>query len=274
MENKEYKIVGLPSIKDPRWYLLSFLGVFISIVMNLPNFTQHLYQLVILIGSAIVLDFLILVFFKRIIMFPLSSMISCLGPFLFCEVSYDFVYVIMGALIVFSKHIVSYSNKHIFNPNNFAIVFSVLLFSEYATTVAGRWGESGYFLSLIYFLGIGVALYAKRINLVISYVLFFIFFSYIQSAMVNVNFEQLLFPMKGFSFALFIFYMITDPKTSPNNTKKQILFGITIALIEVIFRYLSYKSAPFFSLFLTILIWFYIDEYRSKRLLNHKKIVD
>jgi len=46
-----------------------------------------------------------------------------------------------------------------------------------------------------------------------------------------------LLPLTGAPMHLFVFYMLTDPKTSPDSRKFQVMSAISVAFLDTIFRH-------------------------------------
>jgi enediyne biosynthesis protein E5 len=57
-------------------------------------------------------------------------------------------------------------------------------------------------------------------------------------------------PITGPMYQLFIFFMITDPKTTVRTKRGQILVVIAVAAVESVFRLNHAVYAPFYALFL------------------------
>jgi hypothetical protein len=55
----------------------------------------------------------------------------------------------------------------------------------------------------------------------------------------------------GAAFQLFIFFMITDPRTTPGTRTGRIAYAMTVAGFDHLFRMLRNRNAPFFALFVT-----------------------
>jgi len=58
----------------------------------------------------------------------------------------------------------------------------------------------------------------------------------------------LLTPMTGFAFIVFSFYMITDPATTPNTRKGQIMFGLSTAAVYGLLSWTGIVFGTFFAL--------------------------
>jgi hypothetical protein len=57
-------------------------------------------------------------------------------------------------------------------------------------------------------------------------------------------------PITGPMYQLFIFFMITDPKTTVGPKWAQSVVVIVIAAVETIFRLMQFVYAPFYALFI------------------------
>ena len=57
-------------------------------------------------------------------------------------------------------------------------------------------------------------------------------------------------PITGPEYQLFIFFMITDPKTTVKSRKGQCVVAFSIALVELVMRLDQVIYAPFYALFL------------------------
>ena len=56
-------------------------------------------------------------------------------------------------------------------------------------------------------------------------------------------------PMTGAEFALFTFSMLPDPKTSPPTPRGRIAWGLSIAVMDGVLRYLEVRYSMFYALF-------------------------
>ena len=57
-------------------------------------------------------------------------------------------------------------------------------------------------------------------------------------------------PLTGPMYQLFIFFMITDPKTTVRNRTAQCVVAFLIALVEMLLRLSQIVYAPFYALFM------------------------
>jgi hypothetical protein len=128
--------------------------------------------------------------------------------------------------------------RHIFNPSNFAVSLTLLLFPwvggappyQFVENVSGGWDV---FLPLLVFTT-GSVLNTKftgRIPLVCAWVASFVVQALVRSAINGTPWEAGLAPMTGLAFVLYTFYMITDPGTTPDQPWSQAAFGAGVAFV-------------------------------------------
>ena len=56
-------------------------------------------------------------------------------------------------------------------------------------------------------------------------------------------------PVTGPMYQLFIFFMITDPKTTVRSFRGQCLVAFLVAVVEAGFRLMQFVHAPYYALF-------------------------
>lgn len=238
-----------PHKSDARWALLIFQIAFIFYALNFPSFKRVPEQFFICLFTCLTLDSLFL-YIKKIAIIPLSGVISSLGAFLLADSITLWAYFLMAVLTISSKHLLRGPSGHFFNPNNFALIVCILFFEEDITVVAASWGGDPIWPVLIALLGVGVCIAAKKITLAFSYIFTFSLGAYLRSSFAGIPLIIALGPATGAAFQLFVFYMITDPKTTPSERRYQALFGLALGMIDALFRYNENKYAPFLALFI------------------------
>ena len=126
----------------------------------------------------------------------------------------------------------------------------VLCMSDLAFVNLSQW--YGFAPLFIYFLAVGsfITFYANKIILSYSYLMTIITLRYLMSYFVDLPVGYLVGTAVAFNNYVFAFHMITDPKTSPSSWRGQIAFGIFIAFLDFIFRYMEIVFAPFLALFI------------------------
>jgi hypothetical protein len=143
--------------------------------------------------------------------------------------------------------------RHFMNPSNFgmALCFNVLPWTNtipYAFTE--RFGAFWDWVVFAVLVMLGTRLnlmFTARLWLIGSWLIGFVAQAALRSALGTSHFPAELMMMTGPAFALFTFYMITDPQTSPLPRRSQIVYGLSIAATYGILMALHVVFAIFFS---------------------------
>lgn len=126
--------------------------------------------------------------------------------------------------------------RHFFNPSNFGITLTLLLFPVVGIAppyqFTERFGGAGDWVLPCVIIASGTFLNAKftgRLPLIASWLSGFALQACARSLLFGTPLVAALTPMTGVAFILFTFYMVTDPATSPARTRGQVLFGTGVA---------------------------------------------
>jgi Na+-transporting NADH:ubiquinone oxidoreductase subunit NqrB len=176
-------------------------------------------------------------------------------------------YAICAAVSIMSKYVLRVRGRHIWNPSNFGI--SVLLFLA-PETVAGlsiQWGNYLLPMLVIWILGSVIIARLHRFNITGTYVACFIAFAFLRSYITGSPWQSEVAPLTGPMYQLFIFFMITDPKTTVRSRKWQCIVVAMVAFVEMILRLSHVVYAPFYALFLVgpaaLLVEMWLDSRRA-----------
>ena len=159
-------------------------------------------------------------------------------------------FALCSLLSITSKYAIRYKDRHVFNPSNFGICAMLFLAPWAVAPLSVQWGN--YLLPMIVIWIIGsITIYRlHRFHICLTYVLSFIGFAALRSAITGDMFLAELAPITGPMYQLFIFFMITDPRTTVSSRNGQILVAFLIALVEFFFRLGESVYAPFYALFI------------------------
>ena len=239
-----------PSFKDPRCMLAVALTLWTVLGQTAFYFNRNPLQLGLAVGSACLLDFLLLAFSSRQLSLPLSAYITALSVGLLVE-SYDWrVYVVVPAWSILSKYLLRDRTWHFFNPSNFGIVM-VLFFGHGIASVApgSQWGADYRVAAAILCLGLLMMLRLKRLELALAWLGGYVLMSLLRMALGQGGLVFALGPMTGAEFALFTFSMLPDPRTSPPTPRGRIVWGLSLAVMDGVLRYLEVRYSMFYALF-------------------------
>jgi Na+-transporting NADH:ubiquinone oxidoreductase subunit NqrB len=213
---------------DPRLYQIGALTLLLLYGIFALGFDITLIRAVLLIGTALATQ-AICARIKGIAFDPRSAAISGLSLSLLLR-SESLMLLLAGAVIaVASKFVIRIRGKHIFNPTNIAIVV-LMLMSKHVWVSPGQWGNVAFFGFLITCIGGLVVNRAARSDVTYAFIIAWSALVIGRSLWVG---EPLTIPihrLESGALLLFTFFMISDPKTTPDSRAGRILFAALVAL--------------------------------------------
>ena len=159
-------------------------------------------------------------------------------------------YVLAAALAISSKYVIRYRNRHLFNPSNFAICVVLFLAADSVTSLSVQWGNNLWAMAVIWALGSAILYRLRRFHICAAYVAAFLGFAVLRHFLVGDPLLSELAPITGPEYQLFIFFMITDPKTTVRSRRGQCAVVVAVAAVECLLRLHSNIYAPLYALFL------------------------
>jgi Na+-transporting NADH:ubiquinone oxidoreductase subunit NqrB len=160
-------------------------------------------------------------------------------------------FALCAAISITSKYVLRVKDRHLWNPSNFGISF-MLFFAPFAVaSLSIQWGNNLYAMMVIWLLGSVIVYRLKRFHITITYVLSFLFLSFVRSQFTGHPFLAEVAPITGAMYQLFIFFMITDPKTTVRSSKfAQCFVAFMVAFAEMLLRLTENVHAPYYALFI------------------------
>lgn len=174
-------------------------------------------------------------------------------------------YVLCSVIAITSKYVLRIKNRHIWNPSNFGICIMLFLAAESVTTLSIQWGNNLWAMLVIWSLGTTIVWRLRRFHICAVYVLSFIAFAFLRSWITGDPWQSEIAPITGPEYQLFIFFMITDPKTTVRSRIGQCLVVFAVAAVETLFRLDQNIYAPLYALFTVGPIAVLIEMWRNSR---------
>jgi Na+-transporting NADH:ubiquinone oxidoreductase subunit NqrB len=160
-----------------------------------------------------------------------SPLITGLSLSLLLRADEPWVHAIAAAVAIASKFVLRHNGKHIWNPAGFAIVALLLVLPDHVWISPGQWGSSAWFAALASFLAVLVLGAARRGDIAL-------FFLAAHGAPLVARALWLgdplaipLHQLQSGSLLIFAFFMISDPRTSPDSRLGRFLFALAVALL-------------------------------------------
>jgi Na+-transporting NADH:ubiquinone oxidoreductase subunit NqrB len=143
----------------------------------------------------------------------------------------------LGAfLAIASKYVLTYRGRHLWNPSNFSIALLLLVAADSVAVLSHQWGNDLRINLVIWVFGLVIAWRAKVLHVTLAYVACFIMFALIRNAIVGGPLLAELAPITGPMYQLFVFFMVTDPRTTVSTRKGRIIVVAIVALVETLIR--------------------------------------
>lgn len=188
-----------------------------------------------------------------------SALITGLGLCLLLQSTSLLTLGIAGVVAISSKFVLRIKKKHLFNPANFGIIISIVVFQD-AWISPGQWGSSALFLFGLSVLG-GIVLFKiGRLETTIVFLGSLFLMEYGRTVVYQGwEMDVLFHKFSSGTLLLFAFFMITDPMTIPNSKKSRIIWALVLAASTFILtNWVQLYTAPIYILFfitpLTVLL--------------------
>ncbi len=162
----------------------------------------------------------------------LSILISAMGLCLLLKTNHWWIAVLAAFLTVASKYLFRLGNRHIFNPSAFGIV-ATLSITKDAWLSPGQWGNHTVLFFLILTLGTIVVTSVQKLDTSLAFLLTFAgLLFWRQIVVLGWPIDYFIHSVSTGGLLLFSFFMISDPKTSPDHPVARVLWAMTIAVVS------------------------------------------
>jgi len=173
-------------------------------------------------------------------------------------------YGLCSVLSIMSKYVLRVKGRHLWNPSNFGICVLLFLAPETVAALTIQWGNFLWPLIVIWILGSVIIWRARRIHISVTYVLSFLAFAFLRSWITGDPWRSEISPITGPMYQLFVFFMITDPKTTVRSKKWQCVVVFLVAFVEMLLRLNHVVYAPLYALFLVGPVAMLIEMFHAK----------
>ena len=182
-------------------------------------------------------------------------------------------YALCGAISITSKYVLRWKGRHIWNPSNFGISVMLFLAAETVATLSIQWGNYLLPMVIIWIMGAVIVWRVRRFHITATYVVSFIAFAFLRSWITGSPWQSEVAPITGPMYQLFVFFMITDPKTTVRTKTGQCVVAFAVALVEMLLRLDQIVYAPFYALFIVGPAAFLLEMWLDSRRAGASKVV-
>jgi len=181
---------------------------------------------------------------------PASAYISGISAGILVRSPFLWPYFLTSLISITSKYVLRVNGRHLWNPTNFGVSAVVFLAPTAITVLSIQWGNAIAPMVIIWLLGSVIVWRVGRAHISATYVASFLLLSFVRSAMTGTPWLAAVAPITGPMYQLFIFFMVTDPKTTVRSRVGQCVVVFLVAFVEMLLRLREVLYAPFYALFI------------------------
>jgi Na+-translocating ferredoxin:NAD+ oxidoreductase RnfD subunit len=231
---------------DPR-YLIAFLITLVLVAAQLRYHMLGSYdRLVLALGVCMATEALLSWFDRGKVVNLLSAYISGISLTLLLKPQGGALwpFVVGGFLAISSKYVLRYRGNHLWNPTNFAVSALLLVAADHVSVLSHQFGNDLTTNMVIWIFGLIIAARVGVLHITLTYVASFLLLNSVRAATLGMPVLPEIAPITGPMYQLFVFFMITDPRTIVRGRRRQIVVAISIAVVETLIRFASDKGWP------------------------------
>ena len=240
----------LSRLRDPRYYQVAVLTSLLTIGISILDFGIRWQNAAVIMLTAQLAQYVC----SRIVGLPrfdpLSALITSLSLTLLLRTEFAGLAAAAAVIAIGSKFLVRFRNKHVFNPANVALV-SLMLLSDSAWVSSGQWGSAAVGAFGLACLGFLVLTRAKRAETTIAFLCVYGALLFGRAIWLGDPLSIPVHQVQNGALLIFAFFMISDPKTTPDAPLGRVFFAIVVAAVAFTIQFIFYQpNGPILALIL------------------------
>ncbi len=181
---------------------------------------------------------------------PASAYISGISAGILVRSPFLWPYFFTSLISILSKYVLRARGRHLWNPTNFGVSAVAFLAPATVAVLSIQWGNVVAPMAVIWVLGSIIVWRVGRLHISATYVASFLVLALAGAAVTGTPWLAAVAPITGPMYQLFIFFMVTDPKTTVRSRRGQCVVVFVVALVEMLLRLNEVVYAPFYALFM------------------------
>ena len=180
-----------------------------------------------------------------------------------------------GFLAIASKYVLQYRGRHLWNPSNFAISVLLIAAPGSVAILSHQFGNELATNAMIWGFGLLIVSRVRMLHVTLTYVASFIALATLRHWIVGGPLLAEIAPLTGPMYQLFIFFMVTDPKTTVSTVRGRMIVAGGVAVAEAAIRLAAdyhvavlsalYPAPPILALAIVGPLAKWLDLYREAR---------
>jgi Na+-transporting NADH:ubiquinone oxidoreductase subunit NqrB len=218
------------SQSDPRLYQIAALAVLLFYGCVRLQFDVTLATILRILCAVLAAQYVFTRLWRLPFFDPWSALISGLSLCLLLRANSPSLLLLAGVGAIGGKFLLRWNGKHLFNPTNFALVAMMLLAGGNVWVSPGQWGNAAFFGFLVVCVGGLVINRAGRADVTLAFLGSYLSLVFGRSLWLGEPMSIPFHRLENGALLIFAFFMISDPKTTPDSRLGRILFALLVAL--------------------------------------------
>ena len=215
--------------RDPRLFQIAALSTLLAFGITARAFAIEWIDIVAIVSAAMLAQWLGSVM-NAVAFDWRSPLITALSLTLLLRADHPGALALAALIAIGSKFALRARGKHLFNPANFGIV-AMLLFSGGVWTTPGQWGTAIWLAAVMAGAGMFVVYRAARLDVPLIFLGTFAALIIARALWLGDPLQIPLLRLQNGALILFAFFMISDPKTTPDGARARAAFSVAAALL-------------------------------------------
>jgi Na+-translocating ferredoxin:NAD+ oxidoreductase RnfD subunit len=215
-------------MRDPRPYQIATLALLLAYGLTRLAFDVPAPHVVLILGTALLTQRVLTDAWGLPRFDPRSALISGLSLCLLLRTGSPWLAAAAALAAVTSKFVIRWNGKHLFNPTNFGLV-AMMSLTRGVWVSPGQWGHSALFAFLMACLGGVVVFRAWRSDVTVAFLAAYASMLVGRALLLGDPLSIPLHQLQSGALLLFSFFMISDPKTTPDSRRGRIVFAVLVA---------------------------------------------
>lgn len=160
-----------------------------------------------------------------------SALITSLSLSILLRANSLWFWLAAGIVGVTAKFLIRYRGKHIFNPACIGIVIVSLIGGSAAWVSPGQWGQAPIFAAFAIGFAALVLSSAKRLDIALGFLIGFASMLFGRALYLGDPMAIPIHQMQSGALLVFAFFMITDPRSTPDSRLARLIFALAVAAV-------------------------------------------
>ncbi len=221
--------------RDPRHYQILSLSLLLAAGVAWLGFDVPYACIGVIGGTALLTQYAFTRWLRLPSFDPKSALITALSLCILLRGNSPYILALAACIAIASKFLLRVHGKHVFNPANLAI--ATFVFFHQAWISPAQWGSAAWCAFLFACLGGLVTSRAKRADVALVFLACYIGLLFARAFWLGDPLAIPLKQMRSGALLLFAFFMISDPKTTPDSRTGRVLFAALVAVFAFMLQY-------------------------------------